>query len=96
MWLEQEVQVWWIKRFSGWRFGKFWKFRYFNFFCNKPKKLSLKLDNLNKDDLEKLLTQSDRLKIINDELNYLKLGHFVDEVKFNNKIGLYKYDGISN
>lgn len=38
------------------------------------------------------LTQADRLKIINHELNDLKLNH--DEIKFGNGVSLYKYDGI--
>ena len=48
----------------------------------------------NSENINDFLTQADRLKIINYELNNLKLNH--DEVKFHNGISLYKYDGIVN
>lgn len=46
------------------------------------------------DDMDNFLTQADRLKIIDDEINNMKLNH--DEVKFENNVYLYKYDGIIN
>ncbi len=44
-------------------------------------------------DLGKFLTQADRLKIIENELNSLKLSE--DEVRIGENVRLYKYDGIS-
>ena len=50
----------------------------------------------NSDNFEELLTESDRLKIINYELNRLRLPMMTDEMTFADNVALYKYDGISN
>lgn len=50
----------------------------------------------NSDNFEELLTESDRLKIINYELNRLRLPMMTDEMKFADNVALYKYDGIIN